>query len=269
MKKPLSLTLFKLTLKKNWKLFVIFFGVLTMYSSVMISMYDPENMQAITAMTEMFPPKLMEAMNFSSGFSDLTGYLASWLYGLLMIGFPLVYSIILGNGLVAREVDSGSIVCLLTTPDSRVTIILTKALYAVLSMVVLMASICILNMIISQAVFPEYFDSDAFLQLNVTVGLANILALSISFFFSSLFNTTRCSLAFGAGIPVMFILFNMLGGASDQAEILKKISIYGWYDPLEIVGGAETAQINLIYIGLIAALLIASVLIFKNKRLPV
>jgi ABC-2 type transport system permease protein len=101
------------------------------------------------------------------------------------------------------------------------------------------------------------------------VGLANILALSISFFCSSLFNTTRYSLAFGAGIPVMFILFNMLGGASDQAEILKKISIYGWYDPLEIVSGAETAQINLIYIGLIAALLIASVLIFKNKRLPV
>ncbi len=57
-------------------------------------------------------------MGFSGLVTDLTGYLASWLYGLLMFGFPMVYCIILGNRLVARQVDSGSFAYLLSTPHS-------------------------------------------------------------------------------------------------------------------------------------------------------
>lgn len=265
----MSLLLFKLTLKKNWKLLLIFFGVLTMYSTVMISIYDPESMEALTNMTAMFPAELMQAMNFSAGFTDLTGYLASWLYGMLMIAFPLVYSIILCNGLVAKEVDSGSIVCLLTTPDSRVQIILTKAFYATLSMIVLMGSLCLLNMIISQSLYPDYFDAEAFINLNVTVTLANLTAMAVAFFFSCLFNTARSSLAFGAGIPVLFLLLNMLGGASESAAFLKNLSIYGWYNPLDIISGEATIAVNLIYLALIVMLLTVAVLIFRRKRLPV
>lgn len=60
----------------------------------------------------------------------------------------------------------------------------------------------------------------------------------------------------------------MLGGASADTEILKKMSIYGFYDPVELVHGSEILGVNLVYIGIIAVLFAASVLIFKNKRLP-
>ena len=104
----MSLVYFKSLIKRNWLLLVIFIAVLTMYMSVMISMYDPEDMEALTAMTKMLPPEMMSAMGFSSLVTDLTGFLASWLYGLLMLGFPLVYCIILGNRLVAKMVDNSS-----------------------------------------------------------------------------------------------------------------------------------------------------------------
>ena len=54
----MSLTLFKTTLKKNWILLVIFLGVLTMYLTVMISMYSQEDMSAMNSMLEMFPEGL-------------------------------------------------------------------------------------------------------------------------------------------------------------------------------------------------------------------
>ncbi len=60
----------------------------------------------------------------------------------------------------------------------------------------------------------------------------------------------------------------MLGGASEQAEVLEKISIYGWYDPVELVHGGGVVGVDLVYIAGAMVLFVAAVLIFKKKRLP-
>jgi ABC-2 type transport system permease protein len=122
----MSFTLLKAVFKKNWTLLLIFFGALTMYMAVMVSMYDPSDMEALTSMLKLFPAELMKAMGFSELITDLTGYLASWLYGLLMFGFPMVYCIILGNRLVVKMVDNSSFAYLLSTPNSRVKLLLHK-----------------------------------------------------------------------------------------------------------------------------------------------
>ncbi|MEW8995733.1 hypothetical protein [Clostridium sp.] len=61
---------------------------------------------------------------------------------------------------------------------------------------------------------------------------------------------------------------NMLGGASEDMEILKSLSIYGFYDPVKLVQGSDILGINLIYIGIIIFIFVASVMIFKKRRLP-
>ncbi len=265
----MSIALFKATAKKNWLLALIFFGVLTMYSGVMISMYNPADMEKLMSMFELFPPEIMKALGFAEAFTDITGYLASWLYGLLMIGFPMVYSILLGNRLVAKSVDSGSMACLLATPNSRVKIILTKYIYAVLSIVAILGLLFAVNVGLSQAMFPGDMDVSAFARLNLTVILVNIVVLSIAFFCSCVFTDAKYAMGFGAGIPIAFLLFNMLGGASDKAEVLKNISIFGWYDPMKLVNGQSYAGVNAAYIGIVAVLFVGSIWIFKRKRLPI
>ena len=264
----MSYTLFKTTFKKNWTLLIIFFGVLTMYLSVMISMYDPADMSALMDMIKVFPAELMKAMGFSSLVTDLTGYLASWLYGLLMFGLPMVYCIILGNRLVAKLVDNGSFAYLLSTPNSRVKIIVTQGVYALTSIAVLFAALFGIGISICEAAFPGLLDIGAFLRLNFTTMLVNMAVMMISFFFSCLFNDSKMSLGFGSGIPIAFLLMNMLGGASTGVEVLKNISIYGLYDPVELVTGTSVLGANLLYIGMIVVLFVAGVLIFRKKRLP-
>ena len=66
----------------------------------------------------------------------------------------------------------------------------------------------------------------------------------------------------------MFILMKMLGDASTKIEFLKKISIYGLYDPVELVNGGNIWGVNFFYVFLIATLFTLSVIVFKNKRLP-
>lgn len=264
----MSITLFKNTLKRNWVLLAIFLGVLSMYMTVMLSMYNPDDMEMLSSMINLFPPELMKAMGFESIVTDLTGYLASWLYGLLMLGFPLVYCVILGNRLVAKMVDNSSFAYLLSTPNSRVRIIVTQGLYALASVAALMTIMFGVGVILSAVVFPGLLDIRQFLRLNLTTMLVNMTVMMISFFFSCLFNETRFSLLFGAGIPIVFLLMKMLGGVSDEGSLIKNASIYGFYDPVKLVAGESMVMVNLIYISLIAILFAGGVIIFRRKRLP-
>lgn len=264
----MSYPLLKTTAKKNWVLLLIFFGVLTMYLSIMISMYDPDNMEALTSMMDLLPKDLMNALGFGSLITDLTGYLASWLYGLLMLAFPMVYCIILGNRLVAKMVDNGSFAYLLSTPASRVKIIITQGAYALLSIAVLFTALAGMGIVICEALFPGLLDIGAFVKLNFTTMLVNMTVMMICFFFSCLFNDSKLATGVGAGIPIAFLLLNMLGGVSPDAEILKKISIYGLYDPVELVHGGDILFIQLFFVAVILVLFAGAVLIFKRKRLP-
>lgn len=264
----MSLTLYKSTLKRNWLLLVIFLSVLLMYLSIMIFMYNPDDIEAITSMLDLFPEDLMKAMGFSTMITDMTSYLASWLYGLLMFGFPMVYCIILSNRLVAKMVDNSSFAYLLSTPNSRLKIILTQGIYALDSLIVLFTIIFGIGVLISSAVYPGELDIMAFLLLNVTTMLVNMTVMMICFFFSCLFNESRKAIGLGAGISISFFLLNMLGGVSQEASFLKNISIYGWYDPVDLVKNGNIWPINTIYIALCILLFAGSVIVFRKKRLP-
>jgi ABC-2 type transport system permease protein len=231
-------------------------------------MYDPDNMEAITSMLKLLPEDLIKAMGFSGLVTDLTGYLASWLYGFLMFGFPMVYCIILGNRLVAKLVDNGSFAYLLSTPNSRVKIIITQGIYALASVAVLFAALFSLGFFVCEAMLPGLLDVGAFLSLNFTTMLVNMTVMMISYFFSCLFNDSKMSLGFGAGLPIAFILLNMLGGVSQDAEVLKSFSIYGLYNPVELVRGTKIWEVNLLYAGMIIFLFAAAVVVFKRKKLP-
>jgi len=261
--------LFRHTLRRNWHLLAIFFGVLTMYLSVMLSMYNPEDMTGILAMIEALPAGLRAAFGYDIMATDLTGYLASWLYGMLMIAFPMVYSIILANGLVAKMVDNSSFAYLLSTPNTRVRIILTQGVYALTSMLVLFAALFGVGVFTAGAMFSGELDVNAFFRLNFTTMLVNMVVLMIAFFFSCVFNETRLSLSFGAGLPISFLLMKMLGDSAPGLELLADMSLFGFYDPLQLVAGAPTWGVNLIYVALIVGLLATGTIIFNRKRLPI
>lgn len=265
----MSITLFIKTLKRNWKLLLIFYSVIVFYFITMAAMFDPDDIEALMSMLELMPVEMLNAMGFSGVITNLTEYLASWLYGMLMFGFPLVYCIILGNRLVAKMVDDGSFSFLLSTPISRTKIIITQGLYALISILTLFTLIFLSGVIICELAHPDLLNIKAFFYLNLTTMLLNMTVIMITFFCSCVFSDAKYSLGVGSGITITFLLMNMLGGASADASILKDLSIYGLYEPLELVRGASMLWINLFYIGVIVVLFISGVLIFRKKQLTI
>lgn len=69
---------------------------------------------------------MMAAVGMTGVAANLLEWIKIYLYGFLMILFPLIFIIILVNKLVASYIDNGSMASLLATPNSRGKIIRTQ-----------------------------------------------------------------------------------------------------------------------------------------------
>lgn len=266
----MSIPLFLKNMKNNTLLLLLFVALMSIYLAVIIYMYDPNGIGALVDMLSILPVTLVNAMGFGTIDSGLTGFIASMFYGFLIYLFPMVYCIILANRLVAKWVYEGSFISLLSTPNSRIKIIVTQGIYLLASIAVLFTVLFLVGYGMSQHFFPGMLDEKVFLKLNIGACLMTMTIGMFCFFFSCLFNSTKPALFFGALLPIVFFLLNTLSKLSEKTAFLGKFSLYNTFDGLAIVNGQSS--ITLISGGFamfILLLFIASVGVFSLKRLPV
>ena len=115
----MNLTLLKMDLRAYWKLMLVFSAILVLYLFVISSMYDPNGVNALAEMMKMLPEGLVKSFGMSNSAADLTGTLANFFYGFIILFFPTIYFVVVANGLIAKHVDRGSMSNLLSTPTTR------------------------------------------------------------------------------------------------------------------------------------------------------
>ncbi|MEG0379106.1 MAG: ABC transporter permease subunit, partial [Eubacterium sp.] len=218
----LNIPLLKKSFKVNLKVLLIFSVVLALYLSIIIGMYDPASLDNMAKMLELLPKQMVSALNFNlASNNSLDGFIASYFYGFLIFLVPMVFNIIVSNGLIAKYVDQGSMAYLLSVPNSRGKVVRTQAMVLILDNVILMSCVTVLGIVISAIMFPGDLDVGLFFKINAGALLLQLAISSIGFFFSCLFSDTRYSLGFGAGIPILFLLIQMLGDVGDKLKNLK------------------------------------------------
>lgn len=104
---------------------VIFAAVLTMYVTIIIEMYDPEMMKMLDTFNQIMP-EIMNAVGMDSSATSFLGFLVSYLYGFILLIFPMVFSILRGNGLIAKYTESGAMWVLTAAPVKRIKIVCTQ-----------------------------------------------------------------------------------------------------------------------------------------------
>ncbi|MCR3906864.1 MAG: ABC transporter permease [Tenericutes bacterium] len=262
--------LLKSTLKSNYFIFIIFFLVLMMYSSIIIGMYNPDDLGAWDSMFELFSPTMLNAMGFQLLEPSLFGFVGGYLYGFIMLMFPMIYIIILGPRMIAKYVDSGSMSFLLSTPNTRQKISVTQAFYMSISIIVLIFVVALINLGFSELMFPGQMQIYSYFLLNFNlIALLSLLG-GISFLSSCLFNESRFASGFGAGIPIGFFVINMLSNVSNDLNFLKYFTVFSLFDTNDAV-----IQSNRIYLNVSILLLLTFILyftgvyIFKKKDLHI
>lgn len=263
----INFPLFKQNLKSNYKIVLIFMVILTIYIMTIVGMYDPNALSLLEGFTKEMP-ELMSLFGMNNISGTLLEFLITYLYGFLFLILPLIITIIISNKLVASHVDKGTASYLLASPNKRKKIILSQLALIKSIILVVMIYCTVLTLISANMFFPNELEVGKFLLLNFHLLVFHFFLASISFLSSTIFNETKYSLMFGAGIPFVFYLIQMLSNMGGRLENLKYFTIFNLFDPYKIISGTNNISLFILIILTISLNLLA-IKIFEKKNIPV
>lgn len=265
----LNFTLYKRGIQGNWKLLVIFALVLIMYFTIIIYMFDPKIGSALIEFEKVMP-ELMAMLGMSTESTTLIGFMSSYLYGFMMIIFPMVFSIICANKLIASLVEKGSMSYLLAAPVKRSTVAITQMSVLLSGIVFLVVFVTILGIVVSEISFPGELEIGRFIFLNVGNLFLHFFISGICYFFSCLFSDTKYAIGFGAGIPALAYIIQMVANAGDKYANAKYFTFLSLFDPDGLVAGETSAILGafVLLVGSIA-LFAGAIAIFRTKDLHI
>lgn len=258
-------TLYRREMKKSINMLLFFMAVLTMYMVIIIGFYDPKMMKMLDSFYAMMPG-LMAAVGMKAGSTTLLGFMVSYLYGAILIIFPMIYSILRANDLIAKYVDSGSMAVLLAAPVKRRTIVITQLSALLSGVCLLMLYTTVLELIVIGYKYPQELLVADLLRLNLGLLFLHFLIAGICFLSSCIFSQSNYSLAFGAGIPTLMYIFQMLANVGKKAKMFKYFTFFTLFDPDSIVAKEAGAFIGpiILFIGAIALYLLGGIIYCKK-----
>lgn len=265
----MNLALFKASLKANYKLIAIFVTVLLFYMLMMVYMYDPESQQVMELYIQSLPQELILAMNFQLVDSSLTGFLAGYFYGFLIIMFPMVLIILITYKSMAKLVDRGSMALLLATPNKRSTIAFTQAMFIVFANTLTFALVFLFGWAMMEMMLPNQIDIGLFFLINLG-GWAYFFAISgIGFLGSTMFNDGRTAMSFIVAVPIFFLIVQMLYQITQELSWLQYLTLLTLYQPNEIILGQLFLFPFLILMSIGIFFFTVAIVIFTKKDLAV
>lgn len=261
------ISLLKYNIKQNYGIFAIISGVMILYLIAIINMYNPNGLDELIALANFkMSSELLTAFGFNIDINaSLIQLIVSYFYSMLLYFTLIIYVIIVGNRLIAEHVNNGTMAYLLSTPNTRNSIACMQAGFFLITIALQLLLLAVSGIITAEISFPGYLDIKAYIILNIGVFLLFGVFSGISFLSSCIFNDTKNSLALGAGLPLAFIIINILANVDESFHFLRNFTVIPLLDTDAIIAGNG-------YIGkfaimtLISSLLYISGICFFNKK---
>ena len=262
----ISMPLFRREARRSILLLVIFPGILALYASVILTMYDPELGDSLAMMKDAMP-ELFAAFGMSDPGSTLTEFLANYLYGFLFLVLPLVLLILLTNRLVVGYLDQGTMAWLLSTPTPRWKIAATQAMLHVVCAALIVVYAGGLCAILSAIMYSGELAVGPFFRLNLTLAALLCLLGSICFLGACALPDSRQGLALGGGLCVVFLLLQMLAQSGEKWEWLRYLTLLTAFDSAALASGGGSLWPALGLAGGAAILYAAGIWVFTHRDL--
>lgn len=263
-------TLFIGSLKANLGLVIGVTLFTLIYVTVSISMFEPQSTEIIDALLQMIPEQMIKAMGFDQLTGELTSYLGGYLFGFILLTFPLIYSVVTANGLVVKMVDNGSMSYLLTSTNTRKKVILTQYVYLAFGLMLIFLIDYLITVLMSAILFPGLLMMGAYFKLNLVTYLASLFTASIAFLFSCVFNETRMATMASSAVGGIFLVLHMIASLSEDIEFLKYFTVYSLVDVQRCLTDSSFVVISSILLLLASGLIaIAAIFIFDRKSLTI
>lgn len=262
----MSWTLFKANIKSNRIIWMIMTCIFCFYLAMIISMYDPAGADALNEMLKTLPASLINALGFGEMGTTLLTFISGYIYGFLVLLFPMVVSIVINHRIIGSHIDKGSMAYLLSTPNSRIKIASTQAIFSLASISLLFIFTTIFSIIVAESLFPDQLEIGKFILINIYALLMYYAIGGIGFLASCISSESKISLGLGIGVPVGFLVLQMLGSAGEKLSFIGNISLYALFEPNKLIAGDSFAYIGMISLAIIAIVLYSCGIAVFNKR---
>ncbi|MDR0462255.1 MAG: hypothetical protein LBG88_02895 [Christensenellaceae bacterium] len=257
----MSRPLLKYFVKKNWYLLAGFTGLLLLEFVICIFM-----MNLIKGMTD----KLLGGAPGLSEDAPVDGAYAlsfiSNLFPMYGVMFPMVFYIMTIFKVLSKPVDNTSLSAHLMTGMPRWKYIATAAvfvlgsIFAIFLSVFVVAGLCMLRW--------GQIDWVAWLNLNASFMFQSFAIASVCFFFAGTFAATKQGTGLAIGVPIVFVLLNMLGG---YIKFFGYFTLIGWIDIEKVVAGTFGLWwlVDLVFLIVTGCFFVATLFMFKRKQLSI
>ena len=181
---------------------------------------EDARIEATASITDQIDEKVAEALS-ELGNMDIYGLIiGSIFYRIAGILLPMVYVIMVANGLLAGQVDSGSMAYVLSTPTKRRTVSTTQMLYLLVSLFAMFACVTAVSVVSIWIVGGNAFaiNFGEILLFNLGAFLTMFAFAGFCFMCSAIFNRTKYSLSIGGGISIFMLVCTILGLFGSLAE---------------------------------------------------
>lgn len=260
-------SLLKYNIKQNYGIFTIIAGVMVLYLTIIINMYDPNGLEELIALANFkMSADLMSAFGFNIDVNaSLVTMISSYFYGMLIYFILIIYVIMVSNRLIVEHVNQGSMAYLLSTPHTRIRIASFQAMFFIVSIALQILILTLVAWGAAETSFPGYLDIKAFFMLNIGVFLLFAALSGISFLSSCLFNEPKNALTLGAGLPLAFIIIDILANVDEKLNVLHNFTLISLFDANTII--ADGAYVgNFLIMAVIALILYGSGIWIFSKR---
>lgn len=266
----MSWALFKVNVRDNRTLWIIMTAVFCLYMVMIVAMFDPNASEQFAGMLDAIPEAMRNAFGFDRIGQSLISFVTASLYGFLVFLFPMVISVVVNHKLIAAHVDRGSMAYLLATPNTRRKIALTQVLFSLVHITLLFSIVTAVGILISQAMFPGHLNIGQFIMVNVYALILYYALGGLGFLASCAASESKHSLSVGLGLPVAFLILQLLGNAGDKFSWVGKLSLYYLFDPIRLTNGESFAYLGMAIFAVLAVVLYtAGVLLFDKRDLHV
>lgn len=245
-------------------------GFLLIYVFSSIGMWDPEGIEVLQDMMDLLPPAMTNMLGFDNLGGSLTSYLLNYMYGFLMLLFPIIYTIMVGNRLVSKHATSGSMIFLLTMPYSRRRIMINQAIFYASGLLFIFLVNVTVMILFSNIMFPGMLDIGKLLIINLVTYGAHLILAGVTFLFSCYFDDSQTSVMCSSIVLIGSTVAYMVSNLGDGTAFLKYVSVFTFIDVDYILEGSG----NGLLIGLLLTLIgagsfVAGIELFDRKSIVI
>ena len=261
-------TLFRYSYKRAFPLFLVFTALMCLYAFAVVRMYDPVAGAALQSLTQSLP-QTMTVLGMADAGDTFTAFIVNYLYGMLLLALPMVFTILLSTQLVARQVARGTMSYLLASPNSRKCVIATQRNVLIFDLFLMLTICCAATILLCEYFYPGQLAVRPFLVLTACVFALQLAFAGMCFFFSCKCTSTGRALSVSAAACILFYTIRLLANLGGSLEVQRYVTPYTLLNPAAILQGDLHASLLPLVLVVIAVILFAlASRSFRKRTLP-